>query len=230
MSERPTTWRRQYFLWHSSQPRLLLGIELIFLVLLILSGALFYLVANRDLTASYYQAHLRIRNVQDILLPTLVLVNLGGLLLGGIMTVFFTHRISGPVYRVCRVLRQVGEGQVSDSIRFRESDELKDLEAAVSDMLSGLKKQALALRVLAAEARVEVDALAASHPELREEISDLQGATAALEAALGKGFPTAADLDDECRECLEKKFRERVRGIEDGSEVEDVHGSDRPAG
>jgi methyl-accepting chemotaxis protein len=216
-------------LWNSSQPRLLIGIELIFLVLLILSGALFYLVANRDLTASYYQAHLRIRNVQDILLPTLVLVNLGGLLLGAILTVFFTHRISGPVYRVCRVLRQVGEGNVPDDIRFRESDELKDLEKAVSDMLSGLKTQALALQVLAAEARVEVDAAVAAHPELRGQMSELQRATVALEEALGEGFPTAADLDDACRECLEQRFKERARGIEDGSDVEGVHGSDRPA-
>lgn len=154
MDEKTTYRRTKFFLRNSSQPRLLLGIEIIFLILLIISSAIFYLIANRDLTTTYALAHLKIRNVQEILLPTLVAINFGGLILGAVLMLFYTHRIAGPAYRLCRILREVSKGNLAQSIRFRQSDELRELEAATTEMLTGLNNRVAKLQALATQARV----------------------------------------------------------------------------
>ncbi len=167
--------RRKYFLPDSSQPRLLLGIELIFFILLVISGFIFYLVANQDLTASYYQAHLKINNLRNILLPTLIALNLAGLIVGAVLALFFTHRIAGPLYRLSRIMRNIGTGNLDHVIKFRKGDEMKEMERATETMLLGLNQriQTIKKRSDHLEELAKTDAAPTA---LREEISRLQQA------------------------------------------------------
>ena len=174
--------RRKFFLRESSQPRLLVGIEVIFLILLVVSSLIFYLLANRDLTTTYWQAHLNIRNVQELLLPTLTFINLVGLAVGAVLLVFYTHRIAGPAYRLARTLRQVGQGSLPRAIHFRRGDELAELEAATNDMLTELGRR---MQLLQAHAR-----------ELNQEIAQLAG-NDSVSAALAHLQETARRLDEE---------------------------------
>ncbi|MBT3315906.1 MAG: methyl-accepting chemotaxis protein [Anaerolineae bacterium] len=170
--------RRKYFLRDSSQPRLLLGIELIFFTLLIVSGIIFYLVANQDLTASYYQAHLKIKNLKDNLLPILIGLNLAGLAVGAVLAVFFTHRISGPLYRLNCVMKEIGQGDFDHVIRFRNGDELKDVEAAACEMLRGLNERVNKLQYLGKQLEEDVGKLP---PSAKEELAvDMQNLMQAL--------------------------------------------------
>lgn len=185
MNENRTYRRTIFFLKNSSQPRLLLGIEIIFLILLVISSAMIYLLASRDLTTTYLQAHLKIRNVQEILLPTLIVINFGGLVLGAGLTLFYTHRIAGPVYRLCRILREVGAGNLEQSPRFRQGDELRELEAATDEMLFALNKRIAKLQALATQARRFAD----SAPG--DEMIPLKDTALALEEEL-KAFQLSA--------------------------------------
>ncbi|MBI5839781.1 MAG: hypothetical protein HZB19_06735 [Chloroflexi bacterium] len=155
-------YRKQFFLWKSSQPRLLAGIELIFAILLLIAGAVFAMIANRDLTASYLKAHLSIRNMLDILIPTLIGINLLGLSISVILAVFFTHRIAGPVYRLCRILKEIGQGNLAQTIRFRRGDELKELDEAATEMIAGLQGRARTLQLLSAELICQMNAVYAN--------------------------------------------------------------------
>ncbi|NOY98295.1 MAG: methyl-accepting chemotaxis protein [Chloroflexi bacterium] len=165
--------RKRYFLPESSQPRLLLGIELIFLILLLVSGAIFYVIANRDLTTTYYQAHLQIKNLRDILLPVLIAINLVGLVLGAILSLFFTHRIAGPLYRLCRVMKEVGQGNLDQVIHFRKSDELREVETAADEMLAGLNARIADLQASAGRLHDHLDALGGVGSAPREEAEHL---------------------------------------------------------
>ena len=149
--------RRKFFLWNSSQPRLLAGIEIIFIVLLLIAGAAFAAIANRDLTDAYFKAHLTIRNMLEILIPSLVAINLLGLAVSVVLAIFFTHRIAGPAYRLCRILNEVGEGNLAQVIQFRKGDELKELDDAATEMIVALQNRVRGLQLLSAELNHQVE-------------------------------------------------------------------------
>lgn len=178
--------RKRFFLGDSSQPRLLLGIEILFLFLLFVSGGILYLIFNQDLTTAYFQAHLRVKNAQEILLPTLVLVNFGGLIASALLLVFYTHRIAGPVYRLCRILREVGQGNLIQSVAFRRNDSLKELEQATVDMLGGLSDRMCKLQTNARGASALADVLLSAYPNLSVEFEHLRETLDELESELDR--------------------------------------------
>jgi methyl-accepting chemotaxis protein len=54
-------------------------------------------------------------------------------------TVFFSHMIAGPVYRLEKALARVKEGDLSVSVRLRRFDELKDLAGMLNEALASLR-------------------------------------------------------------------------------------------
>ena len=149
--------RKRFFLWKSSQPRLLAGIEIIFISLLLISGVIFGIVANRDLTESYSKAHLIIRNTLEILVPSLALVNIAGLIVSVVLAILFTHRIAGPVYRLCRILEQVGRGDLTQAVKFRKNDELTELDDAATGMILGLRSRIKDIQAVSAKLTSDID-------------------------------------------------------------------------
>ncbi len=71
---------------------------------------------------------------QRSMIATLV----GGLslmvLLIGILGIYFTHKVAGPIYKMKMLLTQVGEGKLPQS-RLRKGDELQDFFAAFATMV-----------------------------------------------------------------------------------------------
>ncbi len=141
MKSVPRFRRRRYFLPNTSQPALLITAQIILLGLMLVTSVVFLLVANRDLTESYFAAHIAVRNVRDLLLPTLILVNLAGLLLGSLLLIFYTHRVAGPAYHLCRIMKKVSEGDLSQRVFFRKKDQLKELSAAANEMIEELNSR-----------------------------------------------------------------------------------------
>lgn len=50
----------------------------------------------------------------------------------------FTHRVAGPLVQISGAVRRVAEGRPLSYVRFREQDELKELQDEFNDMLDSL--------------------------------------------------------------------------------------------
>jgi hypothetical protein len=76
---------------------------------------------------------------QKVVLGSLV----GGLVLMvvliGLLGIYFTHKVAGPVYKMKRLLRQVGRGNLRVEARLRKGDELQDFFDTFTQMVSGLR-------------------------------------------------------------------------------------------
>jgi nitrogen fixation/metabolism regulation signal transduction histidine kinase len=57
----------------------------------------------------------------------------------GLLGIYFTHKVAGPVYKMTRLLKQVGEGNLRVESRLRKGDELKDFFATFTQMVGGLR-------------------------------------------------------------------------------------------
>jgi methyl-accepting chemotaxis protein len=58
----------------------------------------------------------------------------------GLFGIYFTHRVAGPIFKMTKLLRQVGAGNLAVEARLRKGDELQDFFGAFALMVMGLRK------------------------------------------------------------------------------------------
>ena len=57
----------------------------------------------------------------------------------GLLGIYFTHKVAGPIYKMKRLLKQVGQGNLRIESRLRKGDELQDFFDAFTQMVAGLR-------------------------------------------------------------------------------------------
>src|ERR1700679_3323083 len=123
----------------------------------------------------------RLIHGQRLMIESLV----GGLalmvVLIGLLGIYFTHKVAGPIFKMKRLFKQVGDGNLRIESRLRKGDELQDFFDAFTGMVAGLrdmeKKQLDDLeKALAALERGAKDDANASLARVREAMkSTLEG-------------------------------------------------------
>lgn len=63
-----------------------------------------------------------------------------GVVIVGIVGVYLSNQIAGPLYRVKICMEKVGKGEWDFEVRFREKDFLKDMPSIFNGMLKGLRE------------------------------------------------------------------------------------------
>jgi methyl-accepting chemotaxis protein len=81
----------------------------------------------------------RLIHRQEVLIESVV----GGLtlmvVLIGLLGIYVTHKVAGPVYKMKRLLGQVGQGNLRVDARLRKGDELRDFFEAFQKMVANLR-------------------------------------------------------------------------------------------
>ncbi|MCK5219466.1 HAMP domain-containing protein, partial [bacterium] len=91
--------------------------------------------------ANAFSPTLVFARVLDILwLPMLFSTLLGSILIV-IISLFYSHRIAGPLYNLKRMMRQIEKGNLNGIMKIRKNDEFHDVEEAFNRMLTGLKNR-----------------------------------------------------------------------------------------
>jgi nitrogen fixation/metabolism regulation signal transduction histidine kinase len=107
----------------------------------------------------------RRRNVAAALL-------IGGLsflvVLIGLVGIFITHKVVGPIYKMKLLLRQVGDGKLNFHGKPRKGDELQDLFEVFSATVDKLKARQAAEVEELTEAMAEAKASGASESALKK--------------------------------------------------------------
>ena len=82
----------------------------------------------------------RLIHRQQLMIESLV----GGLalmvVLIGMLGIYFTHKVAGPVFKMKRLLKQVGDGHLHVDARLRKGDELVDFFETFTQMVQGLRQ------------------------------------------------------------------------------------------
>ncbi|RCK81421.1 MAG: hypothetical protein OZSIB_2290 [Candidatus Ozemobacter sibiricus] len=141
--------RKRYFIKPGFQSRLTAIFILIVIIVANIVGALVYGISIEKLeTKLVVESKLPIDTSQlgQALLPGVVVAELISILIVAFICIFVTHTIAGPVYRMERVARNIGEGDLTNFIKLRPKDELKDLADAMNDMTMGLRNKVTSLR------------------------------------------------------------------------------------
>jgi methyl-accepting chemotaxis protein len=129
-----------YSIKRRMQLRLLRRVMAIVLISLGLATVLFYLYSNQEVGRSFKEFHINARNFLDFLLPAVIVSFFMGAVAASGLAIFFPHRISGPLYRVERDLKEkVGGGDLTVRFSVRKGDDMGDLADALNTMMDRLR-------------------------------------------------------------------------------------------
>lgn len=101
-----------------------------------------------------------------------------------VFSIYLTHRLAGPLYRLEQSARELIQGNLSLRIRLRERDELQELAGLLNEALTNLDQSLVEIRDREACGR---EAIRRALTELQPRPSVNHGAMEQLELALKEG-------------------------------------------
>jgi methyl-accepting chemotaxis protein len=117
----------------------------------VISGVLIYLMSQGTVTTVFENSRLKIKTTADFILPSVLWSSLIVVILVGLGAIFVTlytsHKISGPLYRIAKDLEKVISGDFNVKFNLRRHDQLQALAENIDktvcmmrEDIDGLKK------------------------------------------------------------------------------------------
>ena len=86
------------------------------------------------------------KDIAHFLIPKILVAQGVSLCFVFVLSILVTHTIAGPVYRMERIAKEIGQGNLRGQTRLRPRDELKELADAFNIMTEGLASKVRTLR------------------------------------------------------------------------------------
>lgn len=140
-----------------SKPNFQIKLTIIFMLMVtivanLVGGMCYWLISEKfhNLVAQAPDdfAEITTNDIAQFLLPKILFAQGVSLIIVFILSILVTHTIAGPVYRMERVAREIGAGNLTGNTKLRPRDELKELADAFNTMTDGLADK---IRILRAE-------------------------------------------------------------------------------
>ncbi len=108
----------------------------------IVSGAVIYLVSQGSATTVFENSRIRIKSTADFILPAVLLSTAVVTVLVGlasvIVTLYASHKIAGPIYRIEKDLEKVMLGDLRIKFNLRKNDQLQALAMMIETLVANL--------------------------------------------------------------------------------------------
>ena len=150
MEPKKTYKRKDYFIKKSYQFRFILRFCIILLLGAIISTGLLLLFSRGSLTSTFSQSHLVIENTAQAIFPAVFLTNVITLGLISLATIivllFLSHKLAGPLFRFEKEIRGIASGDLSQQIRLRKDDQIKEMAESLNFMTTSLRRKLLIIQ------------------------------------------------------------------------------------
>ena len=175
--------RKNYFIDKNFQKKFIVKFCILVIIGAFLSGFIIYSMSKSAVTTTFENSRLKIKSTADFILPAVLLSGAIAVMIIGaatvVVTLFTSHRIAGPLYRVEKDIKEVASGNLNVKIHLRQSDELKALASALGNMVQSLKKNV-------SEAKSIVSELEKTLESSGETPEAVKGKLRSLKSALSK--------------------------------------------
>jgi len=152
--------RKNYYIKKEFQRSFILKFCLIVIMGSAISGAITYWMSRATVTTSFENLRLVIKSTADYILPAVLLSGIIVVAMAGIATIIITlftsHKIAGPLYRIEKDIRAVASGNLAQEFGLRQGDEIKPMVEALRDMVHFLRSEVNTVK----KAMAELEAIA----------------------------------------------------------------------
>ena len=136
--------RKRYFVKKLLQTKYILFVLLAMIIpTLVCGGALYYLIWQtvaeeiaipEAISSSLIPALNRVNTILIIAIPLVFLIMF-------LLSIFISHKIAGPLYRLEKELKEIAKGDFSRKIKLRPNDELQEIAEGINELLDHLNQQ-----------------------------------------------------------------------------------------
>ncbi len=146
----------------------------------LVAALILYFYARNEITSSFFDAHIKIRRVSDLLLPVIVAGSMVSLVSGIVLSLFLPQKIAGPIFRIEQDLKPIQAGDLTKLIKLRDGDILSDLAAEVNkttmETRNRVRKSKKAMNALieAIDGKIEDSNVQACIKDLQESLALLK--------------------------------------------------------
>ncbi len=105
----------------------------------VIAAIILYFYARQEIVSSFFEAHVKLRRVSDLLLPVIAAGSMVSLVAGGFLALFLPQKIAGPLFRIERGLKSVKGGDLTTKIQLRNEDTLQDFAGNVSETVDAMR-------------------------------------------------------------------------------------------
>jgi methyl-accepting chemotaxis protein len=137
--------RRNYFIDKDFQSRFILKFCLLVVLAGVITTGILYFVGKGSTTVAIVDSRVMVRTTADFLLPVLIQTVLAVMVIFGIATIvvtlLFSHKIAGPLYRFKKALESIKSGDLSANFHLRSYDQLKDLSDELNAMIDKTRER-----------------------------------------------------------------------------------------
>ena len=151
---------------------------LIALGAMLIASCILYFLSTDTMTATYRYHHLSLNETAEAILPAIITTNaivLLGLVAATILvTLYVSHKIGGPLYRLGSCLEEIGRGNLGLRIGFRQRDQLKDLVPQVNQMTENLNEKVCQIQNIVDHLHEKTSRPGWQEEEIRKDIEKLR--------------------------------------------------------
>ncbi|MDY0291490.1 MAG: hypothetical protein WCZ00_06590 [Acholeplasmataceae bacterium] len=128
------------------------------LISAVVAALVLYFYARHETITTFYDAHIKLRRVSDLLLPV-VLSGVGVSLLSGLaLALFLPQKIAGPLYNIERTLGHVRAGSLLPRVKLRVDDCLGEVATEVNRTLEFMHTEVENIQEMQQQIRSALDA------------------------------------------------------------------------
>jgi len=149
-SKRSENRRKTYLVDKEFQIKFILRFCLVVLIVSLVVEILLFFFSQKSATVAIENTQVIVKKTSDFLLPlliqTLVIVSIFCGSAVFVLALLFSHKISGPLYRLKKEINKLKEADFRRNFSIRKSDELKDLAESLNQMCKALKERFLRIK------------------------------------------------------------------------------------
>jgi len=165
--------RRNYFIDKEFQAKFILKFCALAALGALISAFIVYKMSVSTVTTTFENSRLVMKTTADFILPAVCLSTFVFIIFVGLATVaitlFTSHKIAGPLYRMEKDIEEVSGGNLKKRFNLREHDEIKRLAASLDKMTETLRSDINELK----ECVTELES-SAPGADLKEKIEKLK--------------------------------------------------------
>lgn len=159
-----------------------------------LASLLFYFLTYRELTHDYGQAFFALQSVKKAIFPILfasiqsvALLSLVSVAIA-VLSLFYSHKIAGPIYRFGKSMEAVGSGELTCVVKLRAGDQILKIENTMCNSINSMNQRVRSIkdvlgRIRTIEERLKVlietdmrqEGIKELSEDLRSELRELKG-------------------------------------------------------
>ncbi len=135
--------RRQYFIDKDFQGRFIVKFCIIVLAAALISGILMFLFSWGSTTVAIENTKVVVKRTSEFILPvllsTLLIASFFAAVSVLVLTLFTSHKIAGPLFRLKREIDWMKDGDLTRNFSIRADDQLQGLARSLSDMCGAIR-------------------------------------------------------------------------------------------